>query len=77
MCAVRQVLWGGLFALASLLRENAGARAPAARAAALAGLPVLLRRCLSAYQARSACGAAAPGDTAWQHGSIACRRSSF
>jgi len=64
------VLWGGLFALASLLRENAGARAPAARAAALAGLPVLLRRCLGAYQARQrAGGGAAGGDTAWQHGS--------
>ncbi|KAK9845291.1 hypothetical protein WJX81_002548 [Elliptochloris bilobata] len=52
--ASEEVLWGGLFALASLLREGAGARSPAARAAAAAGLPALLRRCLAAYQAAAA-----------------------
>ena len=48
------MLWGGLFALASLLREGSGAHTPVARAAAAAGLPALLRRCLAAYQAAAA-----------------------
>ena len=52
--AGEEVLWGGLFALASLLREGSGAHTPVARAAAAAGLPALLRRCLAAYQAAAA-----------------------
>ena len=50
----RRCSGGGLFALASLLREGSGAHSPAARAAAVAGLPALLRRCLAAYQAAAA-----------------------